>query len=279
MPSDALIRAFYRLDGPDSRDSVAQLWGSATDILYVPMTDSKKRCKANEMHGTGSEVEKLIDAVAGLLQPEEIELPEEFFPAHLTIALIDAVYRSESGSDQDAATSVEKYCDRFGLSRTRPDRWELPPAHEQDSLSDMIRRYDELGLDGMMGEVFSANRNTHGTNLSIAEAILRAARALREVNVEVLQDMKACRAEEIEGALRHSAESDDSTARMLLMYTGDDDFVRGDACILEFVAHAIERSTVPVKHAERLVRRSAYELILAPRFLDRAIWKYGIHGQ
>ena len=220
------------------------------------------------------DVNKMLDAVSGLFHPEEIELPEEFFPAHLTVALIDAVFRSTARTGEGAQSSAELYCDRFGLARTRSDRWELPSVDRQDSLSDLIRRYDRLGVDGMTEAVFPDGQCPSGTDLSAVEAVLQTARALTRINVEVLQDVQTCRSEEIESVLRQCPGTIDETARMLLMYTGDDDFVRGDACIREFVAHAIGRSTVPVKRAVKLVRQSAYELILAPRFLDREIWEY-----
>ena len=65
---------------------------------------------------------------------------------------------------------------------------------------------------------------------------------------------------------------------MLLMYTGGEDFVLGDAHVRRFVASAIGRRTVCAAQAEDLVRQSAYELILSPRFLDREIWQYGVSG-
>ena len=229
------------------------------------------------MQGIGLDVNRMIDAISGLFRPEVVELPEEFFPAHLTVALIDAVTRSTPGTEENAQSSADKYCERFGLARTRADRWELPSTDEQDSLSELIRRYHELGVNGMTDAVFPTTQDPPGTNWSAVEAVLLAARALTGINVETLQDVQTCQAEEIEGVLRRCCGTSDSTARMLMMYTGDDDFVRGDECIREFVAQAIGRSSVPVKRAVRLVRQSAYELILAPRFLDREIWEYSGH--
>ena len=65
---------------------------------------------------------------------------------------------------------------------------------------------------------------------------------------------------------------------MLLMYTGDEDFVLGDSHVRRFVASAIGRGAVSADEAEDLVRQGAYELILSPRLLDREIWRYGISG-
>ena len=59
---------------------------------------------------------------------------------------------------------------------------------------------------------------------------------------------------------------------MLLMYTGDDDRVVGDDHVRSFVARAIRRK-VSAAEAVDLVRRSAYELVLSPRYVDCHIWR------
>ena len=58
---------------------------------------------------------------------------------------------------------------------------------------------------------------------------------------------------------------------MFLMYAGNNDFVRGDDCVRAFVAGALGREEVSAAKAEDLVRRSAYELVLSPRYLDDQI--------
>ena len=60
---------------------------------------------------------------------------------------------------------------------------------------------------------------------------------------------------------------------MFLMYAGNDDFVRGDDYVRQFVANALGRTEVSAAKAEGLVRRSAYELVLSPRYLDDQIWR------
>ena len=56
-------------------------------------------------------------------------------------------------------------------------------------------------------------------------------------------------------------------ARKFLMCTGGDDYVRGDVHVRRFVAEAIGQASVSATQARSLVRRSAHELILSPRFL------------
>ena len=94
----------------------------------------------------------------------------------------------------------------------------------------------------------------------------------------MLQNVPVQRAADIGAALRPLPGADESTVRMLLMYTGDEDFVLGDSHVRRFVASAIGRRAISAHEAEGLVRQGAYELILSPRMLDQEIWRYGTSG-
>ena len=203
-------------------------------------------------------------------------LPDEFFPAHLSVALVNAVFSARDGHDASAGRAAERYCRRLGIAHTRTDPWELPPVEEQDTLLDLIRRGDELGADRMAGEFFCTDNPCLETKLARTENVLRAARALLELRIRVLQDVAARDGGEIEHRLRRSAGLDECTIRRFLMYTGDDDFVHGDVHVRTFVADATGRGSVSAAEAEDLVRRSAHELILSSRYLDHELWKYGL---
>ena len=99
------------------------------------------------------------------------------------------------------------------------------------------------------------------------------------LGIRVLQEVPARDAGDIQHCLRRSAGLDESTIRRFLMYAGDDDFIRGDVYVRTFVADATGRGSVSAAEAENLVRRSAYELILSPRYLDHELWKYGLEEQ
>ena len=217
-----------------------------------------------------------MNAVTRVFPLRDLALPDEFFPAHLSVALIDAVFRVGLSFEEDhEERSAERYCLRFGISRVRGDRWELPPPDVQESLCDLVGHYEALGTQGMMDEVFRSRRTSPGSNAERVEHVLGAATALRRIGVEVLQDVSDHPREEIERALRCPVGIDDSTIRTFLMYSGEDDFVRGDFHVCRFVGNAIGRRSVPPDEAEALVRQAAHELILAPRYLDREIWVLG----
>ena len=225
------------------------------------------------MSGTDSlELRQVVAAVSRSLPLDGAELPDEFFPAHLPVALIDAMCRSRLRPGERPAPIAERYCRRFGIARLRADRWEPPPVDEQETLGHLLRRYDELGADRIASEVFRSRHRFPGAKTTRAEGVRDAARALRGIGVDVLQDVPARRPAEIRDALRPLPGIGEHAVRMLLMYTGDEDFVLGDVHLRRFVASAIGRRTVSAARAEDLVRRSAYELNhLAPVAGPRAL--------
>lgn len=225
------------------------------------------------MPADAHEVDRLMTAIVRSIPLRNIELPDEFFPAHLSVALMDSVFHSRSRHDDDVVSAAEQYCNRFRVSRTRADRWNPPPAEEQETLMALIRRYDEFGADWMADEVFRHGSPFTEATAANSESVLRAARALRRIGINVLQDVPTRSCDRIEHELRLSVGLGETTVRMLLMYTGGDDFVRGDDHIRKFVADAMGRKQISGATAERLVRWSAYELVLSPRYLDYRIWK------
>lgn len=224
------------------------------------------------------EVRQVVDAVCRSIALDGTDLHHAFFPAHLSVAVIDAIFHSGLRPGERPAPAAERYCRRFGIVPRRPDRWAPPPAGEQEPLGDLVRRYDETGVDEMAGTIFRSRRRSPGTKVSKAENVVRAARALRRIGVDVLQDVPARRPEEIDAALRPMPGIDEAAVRSLLMYTGPEQFVLGDSHVRRFVASAIGTRAVSPRKAERLVRSASHELILSPRLLDHEIWRHGVAG-
>ena len=220
----------------------------------------------------------MVDAVCRSIPLDSFELAEEFFPAHLPVALIEAIFGSPLPRGEPPAPFAERYCRHFGIALRRPDPWELPPADEQETLGDLIRRCEETGVDAMASKVFRSRCRSPGTKITRAETVARAARALRHIGVDVLQDVPVIRPGEVGAALRLVPGIEECTVRALLKYTGPEDFVLGDAHVRRFVASAIGKRAVSAFEAETLVRDAAHELILSPRLLDHEIWQYGVSG-
>jgi len=219
-----------------------------------------------------SEVRKIVSAVNCSINLDGAELSEDFFPAHLTVALIDAVFNPQMPYKQ-VGPIVERYCHRFGLSRLRVKGSGLPSRDRQESLSDLIGRYDELGLDGMQ-RVFQHRGCSPGTRVRKSDNVKHTAVALRRAGIEILQDTQSShpdQTKQIKRVLRPLPGIGDRTVHILLMYTGNDDLVKGDVHIMRFVSNALGRRVL-AEEAEQLVTDAARELGVAPRLLDENIW-------
>ena len=219
------------------------------------------------------ELDHVIEAVRHSFPLTNLALPDEFFPAHLSVAIIDAVLDSRGKNSENAVPASERYCRWAGIARTRADRWDEPLPEAQESLTDMIGRFDELGDRQAAEAAFGTKQLLPDASNARVESVPRAARALRRAGIEVLQDVEARQSEEVERILRDCAAFGEAAARLFLMYAGSDDFVHGDGCVRRFVAGALGRTEVSAARAKRLVRSCAYELALSPRYLDDQIWR------
>ena len=218
------------------------------------------------------EIRTVVDVVRGSIALAGVDLPDEFYPSHLSVVLIDAVFRARL--QEKAIAIVEQYCRTFRITQNRAERWQTPPRTEQESLGTLIAHYEDLGMKVMGDEVLSAPGWPPGSVAQESETVLHAARVLRDMGIEVLQDVAERASDEIEYALHTRAGMIESSVRRVLMYTADDAYVRGDLPVRRFVARALGVDMVSAARAQRLVRGAAHELILSPRFLDRAIWEH-----
>lgn len=215
-------------------------------------------------------------AVSCSIISENAELGDEFFPAHLSVALIDTVFNPQLRYKKVVVPIIERYCRRFVLRRTRIDRKNLPPVEEQETLRDLIGHYEEFDLEYMKEEVFVARYCSPKTNITKAENVLRAAAELQKIGIDTLQDAHEASLErpgEIKSALIKLHGIGPRTINMFLMYSGNDDFVKGDVHVCRFVEKALGRK-VSAAEAEKSVKDAARELKISPRILDYKIWEY-----
>ena len=223
---------------------------------------------------TTDDVRRVVHRVRSLIDRNGTKLGEEFFPAHLPVALIDAIFTANREYAL-VVPIVERYCQRFSLNRVRRDRTTLPPVGDQETLSDLIGHYETLGLDELQETVFRVRWPAHpSTKMLRSENVRRAAVTLHDIGVETLQDIQSRRPDEIKCALKPLRGIGDQTIHMFLMYVGHDDFVKGDVHVRRFVAEALDRPRVSAKEAERLVGSTARALDVAPRLLDYGIWNF-----
>ena len=247
--------------------------GTSADLRKtVPArTDARREPGTSGAARIDSEIRQVMRAVSRLFSLKTVDLPDEFFPAHLSVAIIDAVFGSGPANGEWPAPVSERYCRHFGIVRTRADRWRPPPVEDQETLGDLADHYDKLGTGGMADTVFRSDARVPGTNVRGAEYVLRLARECLRMRVGVLQDMQIRRRNEIDVTLRTLAGLDERIVRTFLTYAGDDDLVWGGVGVRRFIASAIGRRTVSTARAVSLVRRTAYELVISPRYLSHRI--------
>ena len=231
------------------------------------MVESSKRFN-------GSNVDLLVARVRRDLDISNAELGEAYYPAHLTVALLDAILNPQLNYERRVVPIIERYCVYFKLQRVRPDPKKIPPECEQETLSDLIGHYEAMGMNGFQDKIIQSRYVSPGTNVLKAENIKNSAVALRRIGIETLQDVQERTDDEIKRALTPLRGIGDRTVHIFLMYVGRVDHVKGDLHIKRFVTNALGRR-VSAKEAEELVREAAWTLGIDPRSLDYEIWKFG----
>lgn len=232
-----------------------------------------------QQHAEDDEVYRIADAVRGSIKLTDAGLGDEFFPAHLPIALLDAVFTPQLHYCRQVVPIIERYCSHFGVRRVRSDLTCLPPIEEQETLTDLVSRFDGTGQGEVQEKVVRSLYYSPGAKVLKSENVRRCAVELRKIGIETLQDAALARPEDIKCVLKPLHGIGDRTVHMFLMYSGADDFVKGDVHVCRFVAEALGKRRVSAEAAERLVRLAAYELGMAPRLLDNEIWKLKSSGR
>ena len=224
-----------------------------------------------------SDIGRLVRHVRSRIDLADAELGEEFFPAHLSVALIDAFFTPRLDYHKQVVPVVERYCERFKLHRIRSDRSRLPHVDEQETLTNLIDHYETLDPGGFQEEIVRYPYCSPGTRILKSENVRCAAMKMRKIGIEILQDAQSRPPGDIKRVLRPLSGIGPRTIHMFLMYVGNDEYVKGDVHVCRFVAEAVgkDESRIPAKEAERLVLRAARELEIAPRLLDYEIWKLG----
>ena len=100
-------------------------------------------------------------------------------------------------------------------------------------------------------------------------------RGRKGIGLDTLQNVRAEDPGRVKRALCALHGIGKATAHMLLMYCGNDDYVKGDVHVCRFVADALGEDEMDPREAERLVAGAAHVLGIAPRTLDARIWSLG----
>ena len=227
-----------------------------------------------------SRVGQIVGAVRRRIGDVRRGLPEEPRPAHLSVALIDAVFNPQVNYCKVVVPIVNRYCRCFKKDRMWEQQEWPPPIEGQETLSDLVGHYDRFGLDYMRWKAFESGLYSPGTHnpgppVYKSDNVLHCARALHAIEVDTLQDLLKKDPGEIKRALCAVRGIGERTAHMLLMFCGHDEYVKGDVHICRFVSNALGVDSVSAREAERLVAGAARALGITPRSLDARIWNLG----
>ena len=223
-------------------------------------------------------VDRVVRAVRESTGEVRTDLPDEFGPAHLSVALIDAVFNPQLTYYDRVVPIVEKYCRYFGLSRLWKSDDNIPPPETQETLTELVRHYEALGTDRMREEVFRASYCSPGTRVPKSDNVLHCAEALRSICIERIQDVREQRVTKVKDALCSVHGIGERTAHMLLMYCGREEVVKGDVHIRGFVSQTLGGTNVEAEEAERLVADAAKAMDVSPQVLDAHIWEFRAQG-
>lgn len=198
----------------------------------------------------------------------------------ITLCVIDAVY-SIGVRFQSVERVINRYCQHFGLTRFRVDSANLPPTNSQQSISELCRKMEEIGIETFANEIFSNKQRTSTKNgILKAEAVYRFATVLKRHNGEYLQDVPGLRADtSLECDIREiPGQRSGISLKAFFMLAGSDDLIKPDRMILRFLHTAIGR-IVTLDEAQTLLSQATDYLkpkypALTPRLFDLVIWDY-----
>lgn len=207
-------------------------------------------------------------------------LGEEYFYQHLTLAAIDAVFSAQARYPS-VQSVVQRYCDKYQLTRTRPSREVLPTSESQESINSLILKMDQNGTPYFIEQVFKNRSKTSGRFK--AEILLELLKKVESLGIQDFQDMqywlnKPHKLQILVSLIIKIHGIGDATFRYFLMLAGDKHMVKPDTMILRFLKNALGR---PVREAEavQLIQATSYQLCLhypnlSPRLLDNIIWSW-----
>lgn len=211
-----------------------------------------------------------------------LQLPSEYRYAHLSLALIDAIFSLGARYESTRAT-VLRYARTVGLKPFRESVAKWPALADQQPLDDLVILYRQRDLSDILSLVYQNRQrtSTHSSSISKAEAVFHAAQLLREYHVNYFQDIpKIMGNPTFDTAFRQIRGQGPGTGLSYFwMLTGSEEHIKADRMILRFIERASNIHGLTAQDAQNLVA-DAVEL-LRPRFplitlrqIDYLMWDH-----
>ena len=225
-----------------------------------------------------ADTQKLIIHCRTHLDFENITPSDQYGYSSLPLCVIDAVF--SIGVRYDATRKVVErfctFCDIPALDlATRAN-----PA-SQFTIDDLLACYAQQGIEKMTQNVYQNRQRTSTQNgILKTEAVLRFSQALKQFDVNTLQDVpKILGQKEFEAAIQTiPGQRSGISLRYFYMLAGSDDFIKPDRMIDRFINDALKRSFNP-QETTAVLREVCHHLKtdypnLTPRSLDQLIWSH-----
>jgi hypothetical protein len=111
------------------------------------------------------------------------KLSSEYFYNSLTLCVIDSVF-SIGIRYETVRKVIDKYCNASNLKKYRDKEDIYPPINEQDKISDLIKRYKELGDLHMRDQIFrNKNKTSSRSGVDKSEAVLMFCEVLKIIKI------------------------------------------------------------------------------------------------
>ncbi|WP_037912798.1 hypothetical protein [Sulfobacillus thermosulfidooxidans] len=227
-----------------------------------------------------NDVDRLISYMESTLNLDHLTLPAEFRYAHLSLALIDAVF--SIGIKYTVTQRVVANYARFrGLAPYRSDEDRWPDPSEQEPLSHFLELGNTHEPEQLASDIFQNHNRTSSTHgILKAEAVMKAAQILTAHHVEYFQDLpKISQMTAIEETFCAIPGQKKRLSWVYFwMLAGTDQMIKPDRHVLRYLNSALNRQ-ITGQEAQYLIQTAAEQLQsrypkASPRRLDYTIWTF-----
>jgi hypothetical protein len=225
------------------------------------------------------EVKSISDKCRELLDLNQALLPQEYFYRSLPLCVIDSVF-SIGVKYESVQNTVRRYGEAVRLETKRLTQ-DYPERKDQQSIDDIVRKMDELGIDFFTDSIFKNKQRTSTRNgILKTEAVYRFCKVLQRFDVNHFQDLAPqLSVSALETAIKEiPGQRSGISFVYFCMLAGEERWIKPDRMIIRFLEQTLNR-VVKIDEANELLVAASDLLTLeypemSPRLLDYAVWNY-----
>jgi len=222
---------------------------------------------------SNSDIDLIVDRITSDVAPNGLETPPGY--AHLSLALIDAVYSIRSHYSA-VKRVVAAYCAETGTSCDPLSAWGGPGFSER-GLDDLLREAGALRGPELAGRLFAGSRSRSAGHLK-ADLCIEAASRLQAVSVIRIEDLRQRAGDaDVRRAWTGVHGLGWVTWQYFCSLVGIDHF-KPDVMLMRFVSQTLNRNIGPAE-ADAMLSTAFERLLpshprLTKRGMDHAIWLF-----